>query len=98
MNDVETIHVLIADDHDLVRSGLKAAMRTSGEFSVVAEARDGAEAVREAKRVKPELVVECGFTEWTQDGKLRHPRFIGLRDDKSPREVVREAVLGSNRG
>ncbi len=40
--------------------------------------------------VKPELVCEVAFTEWTSDGKLRHPRFLGLRDDKNPRAVVRE--------
>jgi bifunctional non-homologous end joining protein LigD len=40
--------------------------------------------------VKPKLVAEIRFTEWTTDGKLRHPRFIGLRDDKRPEEVVRE--------
>jgi bifunctional non-homologous end joining protein LigD len=40
--------------------------------------------------VKPELVCEIGFTEWTVDGRLRHPRFLGLRRDKRPREVVRE--------
>lgn len=40
--------------------------------------------------VKPELVAEVGFTEWTGDGRLRHPRFLGLRDDKSPRDVHRE--------
>lgn len=40
--------------------------------------------------VRPKLVAEVGFTEWTNDGRLRHPRFIGLRRDKSPREVVRE--------
>lgn len=38
----------------------------------------------------PKLVAQVGFTEWTRDGKLRHPRFLGLRQDKSPREVVRE--------
>lgn len=38
----------------------------------------------------PELVCEVGFTEWTDDGKLRHPRFLGLRDDKEPEDVVRE--------
>ena len=53
----DTIHVLLADDHDLVRGGLKAAIRNHPEFSVVAEARDGEEAVREAQRVQPELVV-----------------------------------------
>jgi len=40
--------------------------------------------------VKPELVCEVAFTEWTGTGVLRHPRFIGLRDDKAAREVVRE--------
>ena len=35
-----TIHVLLADDHDLVRTGLKAALRAHPEFSVVAEARE----------------------------------------------------------
>ena len=51
-----------------------------------------AEPVREkgAHWVRPELVAEVGFTEWTNDGKLRHPRFLGLRDDKPARSVVRE--------
>jgi two-component system response regulator DevR len=53
----EPIHVLIADDHDLVRSGLRSALRGHDDLSVVAEARDGLEAVREAKRVRPDLVV-----------------------------------------
>lgn len=42
--------------------------------------------------VEPKFVGEVGFTEWTRDGCLRHPRFLGLRDDKSPRSVVREDV------
>jgi bifunctional non-homologous end joining protein LigD len=40
--------------------------------------------------VEPELVAQIGFTEWTRDGRLRHPRYLGLRDDKPAREVVRE--------
>jgi bifunctional non-homologous end joining protein LigD len=40
--------------------------------------------------VEPELVCEVGFSEWTRDGQLRHPRFIGLREDKPSRDVVRE--------
>jgi ATP-dependent DNA ligase len=40
--------------------------------------------------VKPELVAQIGFTEWTRDGRLRHPRFRGLHADKTPNEVVRE--------
>jgi len=40
--------------------------------------------------VEPRLVGQFAFTEWTRDGRLRHPRYLGLRDDKRPREVVRE--------
>lgn len=40
--------------------------------------------------IEPKLVGEVGFTEWTDDGKLRHPRFLGLREDKDPKDVVRE--------
>jgi bifunctional non-homologous end joining protein LigD len=40
--------------------------------------------------VAPELVGQIAFTEWTRDGRLRHPRFLGLRDDKPARKVVRE--------
>ena len=39
---------------------------------------------------RPELVAQIGFAEWTNDGRLRQPRFLGLRDDKAPAEVVRE--------
>jgi len=41
--------------------------------------------------VRPTIVVQAGFIEWTKFGKLRHPRFLGIRNDKAPREVVREA-------
>ncbi|MDX1680219.1 MAG: non-homologous end-joining DNA ligase [Akkermansiaceae bacterium] len=41
--------------------------------------------------VRPELVCEIGFTEWTDDGRLRHPRFKGLRRDKNPEDVTRES-------
>jgi bifunctional non-homologous end joining protein LigD len=40
--------------------------------------------------VRPELVAQIAFSEWTGDGQLRHPRFLGLRHDKHPREVVLE--------
>ncbi len=49
----------------------------------------GAEA-RRAHWVKPELVAEIAFTEWTDDGTLRHPSFQGLREDKKASEVFRE--------
>lgn len=49
-------------------------------------------AVRErgAHWVQPVLVAEIGFTEWTRDGMLRHPRFLGIRQDKAAADVVRE--------
>jgi bifunctional non-homologous end joining protein LigD len=40
--------------------------------------------------VEPELVAQVGFSEWTRHGRLRHPRFLGLRDDKPAAKVVRE--------
>jgi ATP-dependent DNA ligase len=41
--------------------------------------------------LKPELVAQIEFTEWTpDDGHLRHSKFVGLREDKKAREVVRE--------
>jgi len=43
-----------------------------------------------ARWTEPELVAQIAFTEWTRDGRLRHPRYEGLRDDKPAREVVRE--------
>ena len=41
--------------------------------------------------VRPELVVQIEFGEWTPDSDVRHSRFVGLREDKDPREVVRES-------
>jgi bifunctional non-homologous end joining protein LigD len=51
-----------------------------------------AEPVREkgAHWLRPELVAQIGFSEWTRDGKLRHPRYLGVREDKAPQDVVRE--------
>jgi bifunctional non-homologous end joining protein LigD len=40
--------------------------------------------------VEPELVAQIGFTEWTRYGRMRHPRFLGLRFDKPAGQVVRE--------
>ena len=45
---------------------------------------------RGAHWTRPELVAQIGFAEWTRDGRLRHPRYLGLREDKDPRDVARE--------
>lgn len=45
--------------------------------------------------VTPDLVAQVGFSEWTHLDRLRHPRFLGLRDDKDAVEVVREEPLAT---
>jgi bifunctional non-homologous end joining protein LigD len=45
---------------------------------------------RDVTWVRPELVAQLGFSEWTPYGRLRHPRFLGMRDDKAASKVVRE--------
>jgi DNA ligase D-like protein (predicted ligase) len=73
-------------DRPLLRSlgeQLRALARDSSPFA--GEVRE-----RGVTWVEPELVAQIGFSEWTRDGRLRHPRFLGLREDKAAREVVRE--------
>jgi bifunctional non-homologous end joining protein LigD len=69
--------------HDLAA---EMAARTSGASPFAGEVP-----VKRAHWVRPELVAAVEFTEWTRDGRLRHPSFEGLRPDKDPREVRREA-------
>ena len=49
-----------------------------------------ADAIKNCHWLKPRLVAQIEFTEWTPDAHLRHASFIGLRDDKEAREIVRE--------
>lgn len=51
------------------------------------------EARRGATWVRPELVCEIAYTEFTPDGHLRHPSYLGLREDKAARDVVREVAV-----
>ena len=64
---------------------LRALRRDDPPFADAEQIRE-----RGVTWVEPELVAQVGFTEWTRDGRLRHPRFLGLRDDKAAGEVVRE--------
>jgi len=50
-----------------------------------------AEKMRDCHWLKPELVANFEFLEWTQDGHLRHSKYVGLRDDRRPRDVGRDA-------
>src|SRR5438477_2525432 len=53
--------------------------------------------MRRCTWLEPKLVSQIRFTEWTDDGGLRHPVFLGLRDDKDPREVVRETAVSAEK-
>ena len=67
-------------------------------FANLPEARGGrweegltADKMKECRWLKPVLVGQFEFVEWTPDGHLRHSRFMGLREHKKPWEVAREA-------
>jgi bifunctional non-homologous end joining protein LigD len=66
---------------------LKPLVRSSSAFTGEVPRQDA----RDAVWVEPTLVGEVAFGEWTRDGRLRHPTWRGLRPDKQPRDVVREA-------
>ena len=69
-----------------LRKRLNALEQNSSPFTP----KPAGAAGKHAHWVKPKLVAEVVFTEWTGDGKIRHPAFQGLRSDKDPRAVVRE--------
>jgi bifunctional non-homologous end joining protein LigD len=76
-------------DHETLRdlgAKLRSLAREQPPFTDAASIRE-----RAVTWVDPKLVAQVAFTEWTRAGRLRHPRFLGLRDDKAAREVVREA-------
>jgi bifunctional non-homologous end joining protein LigD len=75
--DTDTLHELGGQ--------LRELARTDPPFAAPQTIKE-----RHVTWVEPALVAQVGFTEWTRDGRLRHPRFLGLRDDKAAREVVRE--------
>jgi len=74
------------DDETLrwLKKKFRARRRKTSPFSEDVDIDD-------AHWIRPELVAEVGFTEWTDDDKLNHPRFMGLREDKKASHVVKEA-------
>jgi bifunctional non-homologous end joining protein LigD len=75
-----------------LRAGLDRLEQTTCPFTPPPAGALG----RNAHWVKPQLVCEVVFTEWTSDGKIRHPSFQGLRADKKPKEVTREKPATSS--
>ena len=73
-----------AEGRDLMKKLQARASPTSPFLALDTASRRG------ANFVKPELVAQVHFSEWTPDGRLRHPSFQGLREDKPAKEIVRE--------
>ncbi|MBI2159349.1 MAG: DNA ligase D [Candidatus Rokubacteria bacterium] len=71
----------------LIAEKLRPLARATSPFDV------GTPAGRGHRWAEPKLVCEVRFTEWTADGGIRHPAFLGLRDDKRPEECRREVLL-----
>src|SRR5437588_147199 len=76
----------------------KGLEMTKCPFANLPEAKSGrwgqgltAEKMKECRWLKPELVGQFEFVEWTPDTHLRHSRFVGLRQDKKARDVGRDA-------
>jgi bifunctional non-homologous end joining protein LigD len=72
------------------RTRLALAVRLATD-AVEGPSFEGAPVIKAAHWVRPALCCECAFTEWTRDGSMRAPRYLGLREDKAPLECVREA-------
>ena len=98
--DIGSLHLAVHENGVLryagkVGTGFNAKMRTllrrELEKDVVpASPAKDAPRVRDATWVRPRLVAQVSYTEWTHDHRLRHPSFLGLREDKTVKEVVRE--------
>ena len=99
--EIGSLHLAVRDDDGSLRyagkvgTGFSYKLRVwlkdqlSKDIIPRTEVKD-APRIRTATWVRPRLVGQVSFTEWTTDGRLRHPSFLGLRDDKAPEEVVRE--------
>lgn len=99
--EIGSLHLAVRDDDGSLRYAGKVGTGFSYKLRVWLKnelAKDviprtevkGAPRIRTATWVAPRLVGQVAFTEWTADGRLRHPSFLGLREDKATEDVVRE--------
>ena len=82
-----TIRVLIADDQEMIRSGLRFILEDQPDITVVAEAADGADAVAQARRVRPDVCLI----------DIRMPRLDGIEVTRS-RRTLRPGPAPGDRG
>ncbi|HEX6088305.1 MAG TPA: non-homologous end-joining DNA ligase, partial [Thermoanaerobaculia bacterium] len=105
--DIGSLHLAVNEGGELryagkVGTGFSAKLRSSLADELRKDVVEKAP-VKDAPRVKtatwvrPRLVGQVSFTEWTSDHRLRHPSFLGLREDKSVEEVVHEKPVSSSR-
>ncbi|HEY6951101.1 MAG TPA: response regulator transcription factor, partial [Bacteroidota bacterium] len=102
---MKKIRVLLADDHSVVRSGLRSLFKTTHEFSVVGEASNGEDAVRMAIRLKPDVVIldismpKMGGIEATRLIKLKSPETgVLILTIHSTEEYIYEMVRAGANG
>lgn len=99
--EIGSLHLAVRDDDGSLRYAGKVGTGFSYKLRVWLKnelAKDviprtevkGVPRIRTATWVAPRLVGQVAFTEWTADGRLRHPSFLGLREDKATEDVVRE--------
>jgi bifunctional non-homologous end joining protein LigD len=101
--DIGSLHLAVFDDKGELRyagkvgTGFSAKLRGTlrqqlAKDEIPKSIVKDAPRVKDAHWVTPRLVAQVAFTEWTSDHRLRHPSFLGLREDKSatPQDVVRE--------
>jgi bifunctional non-homologous end joining protein LigD len=105
--EIGSLHLAVNDGGELryagkVGTGFSARLRVElrnelAKDEVPKPLVKDAPKVKIAHWVKPRLVAQVEFTEWTTDHRLRHPSFLGLREDKEVKDVVREKPVGVGR-
>jgi bifunctional non-homologous end joining protein LigD len=105
-NDIGSLHLAVSEGGRFryagrVGTGFNAKTRSLLREVLAKDHTDKAPVTdpprdRDAHWVKPRLVAQVAFAEWTSDHRLRHPSFLGLREDKGVDEVVRERAIQAN--
>jgi bifunctional non-homologous end joining protein LigD len=98
--EIGSLHLAVNEKGELryagkVGTGFSSKLRVwlrdeLSKHAVPASPAKGTPRIKTAKWTRPRLVGQVSFTEWTTDHRLRHPSFLGLRDDKSVEDVVKE--------